>query len=63
MLRYSWDNIHWEYSKMEEIWHADLRDIFYIDYPMNSINLCVDGKNEYISMISYRKQQNGKTPL
>ena len=60
MLRYSWDDIHWNYCKMEELWHADLQDIIYLEYPDSKINLCVAGGNEFISMISYRKQQSGK---
>lgn len=60
MLRYSWDDIHWNYCKMDEIWHSDLHDVIYLEYPDSNINLCVAGGNEFISMISYRKQQSGK---
>lgn len=59
MLQYSWDNIHWNYCKIDEIWHAHLNSILYLKYPEDRISLCVEGSNEYISMIGYRKQQNG----
>ena len=60
MLQYSWDDILWSHCKMDEVWHANLKSVIYLKYPENKVSLCVEGMNEYISMIGYRKQQSGK---
>lgn len=41
VLQYSWDNVHWETKRPNDIWHSELQDTLYIKYPAEKIALAV----------------------
>lgn len=58
VLRYSIDGTHWSFQKPQDIWHEDLSDIIYIQYPANSISLSINGQNGEENSFSFTKNGN-----
>ncbi|MEE5990925.1 MAG: hypothetical protein V3G41_09625, partial [Lachnospiraceae bacterium] len=58
VLRYSIDGNHWSFHKPTDIWHEDLEDIIYIQYPASSISLSINGKTGEENSFSFTKGAN-----